>query len=950
MEIIKNSVLHAKKPGTRAFSTVVIILMLSVATLTAVLPAAVAAKTTITVQTYLYPIIGQNSATMLSFLPSPNPLIDSAAYAKLTSAWNNATVTFTKPNGEIQVVNGPFKARFPVPGAATRRDLVLIYTPDQKGTWTVNFTWPGDDTYNAVSRVDTFPVGDAHPKRNMFAFLSMRPYPNIGLNQELLVNAWITPPPITARDTYENVQFTVKKPDGTTAYSWYQETEAPGVTWFQYYFDQLGNWSITMSWAGDFISKPCSITRYINVQQTPIAYPVADTPLPTNFWSFPINVYNREWRNIAGPWYQQYYNASRQSCNPYTEAPKTAHVLWRNDPVSGIGGYIGATDQYKGIETTGIYTSSALNIRTVMAGRGYYSASGMINCINMTNGQKLWSVPGSFSTGATRSRAPVLYYFAANTFTIFDAVTGAVSLNTTGMPMTLYDDPYVLTLDSSAARLIKWTTAGTSTNFASRIIWNTSLSQYAGIYNLAANWWYVIYDNIFAMRLSKYLAGLGGGTAPYESVIVHKIIAYNMTTGQQIYDSDIVDPTNPDTWWLQQGPCTGSAYGLFYFTITGNPQQMNPPTGAGGYVAFDIYTGKFKWLSEQFNYPWGDFFAYMPMGSGYGYIYSLGYDGVYALNVSNGKIVWHYTPGNSGMETPYNTWPFGSTGPVIGGGVIFAPETEHSPTLYYRGNALKAIDAYNGREVWDIMGYWVPTSIAFGTLLATESPSGFTYAFAKGRTATAVEVQNDVYTKGNAILIKGTVTDQSPAQPGTPAISDDSMTAWMEYIHMQQPKPTNATGVPVKLTAIDSSGKSTNLGTVWSDTSGLFKKLWTPTVEGEYTIVASFEGSNAYYASSAETVVGVGPAAPAASASPAPTESPSAPTPTPSPTASASTPAPTTPTPSPSTPSEVTPTPVPTQAPPPTQAPSMDIYIIVAAVVVIAVIAISALILRKRSK
>jgi len=874
---------------------------------------------------------------MISWLPSPNLLLD-PEYADQAMVWENATVTFTRPDGTQDVVKGPFKARFPVAGAATRRDIVLIYTPDMKGEWTVNFSWPGDDKYEAVSQVNTFPVVDHHPKRESFAMLSMRPYPAVGIGQELLVNAWITPPPMTARDTYENLTFTIKKPDGTVAYTWQQESETPGVTWFAYYFDQLGNWTITFSWPGDFLNLPCNVTRTIIVQQEPIAYPIADTPLPDEAWTFPINVYNREWRNIAGPWYQQYYNASRGSMNPYTEAPRTAHVLWKAGPVSGVGGYVGSTDKYSGIETTGIYSSSPLNIRTVMAGRGYYTASGMINCINMSTGEKLWSVPGSFNTGALRSRAPVLYQFGPR-FVIYDALTGAVTLNVTGMPMTLFDDPYVLTL--SGQSLVKWTTAGTSNDFASRVIWNASLAEYYGKYNLNMNWWYVIYDDVFAMRLSKYLGGLAGGTEPYESVIVHKIIAYNMTTGEQIYDADIADPTDPETWWLQQGPCTGSAYGLFYFTITGHPDQVNPPNDAGGYVAFDIKTGQRKWLSEPFNYPWGNFFAYMPMSSGYGYIFCPTYDGVYALNATNGKIAWHYSPGNSGMETPYNSWPFGSTGPVVGGGIVFAPETEHSPTLYYRGNTLKAIDAFTGKEVWDIMGYYVPTAIAYGTLLASETPTGFTYAFAKGPTATTVEVQNDVYAKGSAMLIKGTVTDQSPAQKGTAAVSDASMTAWMEYLHMQQPKPDNATGVSVKLVAIDEAGNEIDIGTTTSDANGLYKMMWTPPEEGAYTIVATFEGSEAYYRSQASTVVGVGPAQ--AGASPQPTTSPTSPTTSPATSPTAPTTSPTSPTTSPAPAS-------PTPAPQPGSDMTLATYAAIAAAAIIAAVVAAALLLKRRAK
>jgi hypothetical protein len=41
----------------------------------------------------------------------------------------------------------------------------------------------------------------------------------------------------------------------------------------------------------------------------------------------------------------------------------------------------------------------------------------------------------------------------------------------------------------------------------------------------------------------------------------------------------------------------------------------------------------------------------------------------------------------------------------------------------------------------------------------------------------------------------------------------------------------------------------------------MFKLMWEPPVPGEYTIIATFEGSNAYYRSYAETAIGVGDAA-----------------------------------------------------------------------------------------
>jgi hypothetical protein len=140
------------------------------------------------------------------------------------------------------------------------------------------------------------------------------------------------------------------------------------------------------------------------------------------------------------------------------------------------------------------------------------------------------------------------------------------------------------------------------------------------------------------------------------------------------------------------------------------------------------------------------------------------------------------------------------------------------------------------------------------------------YAIGKGPSATTVEAPLNAITVGDSVVIRGTVTDQSPGakqrvQTGVfnmvPAVSDASMGPWMEYIYMQKPMPTNATGVEVKLQTLDPNGNFYDIGTVTTDSSGMFKLLWKPPVAGEYTIIAAFAGSESYWQSYAETALGV---------------------------------------------------------------------------------------------
>jgi hypothetical protein len=130
------------------------------------------------------------------------------------------------------------------------------------------------------------------------------------------------------------------------------------------------------------------------------------------------------------------------------------------------------------------------------------------------------------------------------------------------------------------------------------------------------------------------------------------------------------------------------------------------------------------------------------------------------------------------------------------------------------------------------------------------------------------------------MVISGTVMDVSAGTTqqavkadfpeGVPCVSDASQSQWMPYVYEQQAVPTNVTGVPVTLTDIDPNGNSYTIGTVTSNAFGTFGFTWTPSLQGSYTIIATFAGSGAYYGSSADTYIYAGPAP----ATPAPTAAP----------------------------------------------------------------------------
>jgi len=851
------------------------------------------AKTTVTMSISWNQFTGVNSETLFIVVPTPDIFNSDAGSAGdpnlvgKATIWPEAVLTLTRPDGTKDVVNGPFKLMPNIAGAGQNGRLYIYYTPNMRGNWIVNFYYPGDAKYNPINRTEPVPmqVIDPIPKRTVWAMLSIKPYPNVGLGQDVLINAWITPPPYTSRQNFEDYLFTFTPPSGKSFTVGPMDSEAPATVWFNLPLTEVGNWSIRFDFPGDYSSLPDSVTRYINVQDEWVTtYP--DTPLPTQAWRRPINIQNREWRHIAGYWSQGSYNASEGSYNPYTEAPRTAHILWKIPAYSGIGGIIGAP---RGIETgsgqaeygagaAGLYSSSTYAFDTIIAGRAYSTSGGNITCFDLRTGKVLWARPGeSFDFAAIRGRVPVLYYFGSTRFIAYDAISGAILNNVTGMSVGFFDNPYAYTMqtNNTAAgnRLIKWDAGTTTSNFQSRIQWNeTNVLPYFTTAHTLIQSGYMISRHFLTSGNQLY-----DPDYPVNTIIVDYMTAVDLTTGKMAWNKTTMDPNNPATYVYRQGPAWGSGHDLVYFAAFGNIND------GLGYAAFDAKTGNLKWWSEPTDYPWGNFWAYQPQGSGNSLVYGLSYSGIWAFNVTNGEIAWHYInndvyyeepyasnivssggyPNNLGLQAgdTYASYSYGSTGPIIGGSpstggsVLYAVQSEHSPTFYYRGYGMQAIDAITGEHLFDIKGIYSLGAIAEGVLILSDSQNGNTYAWGKGETTTTVAPSSKVITKGQSILLEGSVLDMSPAQQGTAAVSTDGMEDWMEYLHMQQPFPMDCKGVDVSLDIIDPNNNFFHIGTVTSDLSGNYKFGWKPEIEGVYTVTASFEGSDAYYSSAADTAV-----------------------------------------------------------------------------------------------
>jgi len=284
-------------------------------------------------------------------------------------------------------------------------------------------------------------------------------------------------------------------------------------------------------------------------------------------------------------------------------------------------------------------------------------------------------------------------------------------------------------------------------------------------------------------------------------------------------------------------------------------------------TGYSLNTGQKLWgpTSLPNASPFSSLGANAIVANGSIYIWLYGGD-VYSYDILSGDLNWEYHTPSAGLESPYghnSIWTF--TVGSIADGKLFVPEGHmYSPPLYHGAQQL-ALNLTTGEVVWSIDAFDVTSgpAISDGVMTTLNAYDNQIYAYGKGPSKITVSAPDSAYPLGTPIVIKGTVTDMSAGSQqqavaanfpsGLPCVSDESMSDWMEYVYMQQPKPTNATGVKVTISVLDPNNNQYEVGTTTSNTDGTFGFMFDPPVPGMYTIIATFEGSESYYSSSTST-------------------------------------------------------------------------------------------------
>ena len=711
--------------------------------------------------------------------------------------------------------------------------------------------------------VSVFSTATAQTKIKTVARLNANPK-LVGMGQDVLVNSWTTPqtpmvPGTSGGEVRHDYYYDITKPDGGTQTIGPHDSDSGGsaTDWFKYTPDQLGTYTLTFRWAGDDLYMgSVSNEATFTVQEDPTPQ-WQGTPLPEGYWTRPISAANREWNVLGGAWMSS-YSRDTPCFNAYSEAPDSAHIVWKLE--TGMGGLVGGDESRA-------YASSAPS-KVIMFGRAYFKASDGIHCVDVHTGEELWDPPAPSYSGTLWAlpgpSTPYLWLISGSGFRRLNAATGELTKTVTGQPsgQELMDpagstrwraNRHFLTEDGilyinvddvleSFVGLLAYDTKVSSSDFWAGVLWRVQRVKMGE-------------DD---MRLYNY--PYGNSTA----VIVENFTMPPQDLANMAVDTerDIIYDSPNGGWWTAAWDATN---GNLLWNIKrdaffeGQPSVMDG-VGVSGAMdtnkvyGFDLNTGNQLWETEATDMPWGGFRAYCS-GAAYGKTYHLCYDGtIRAYYASNGTTAWTvYSGDDIWGETPYGTWPFYGD-PAIADGKVYAYTYEHSATQpLKRGERLYAIDDATGEVLWSIMGCNRDLAIADGVLVASDGYMPMMYGFAKGQTETTVSASPKVMVEGNSVLIEGTVMDMSPAQPNTPAISDDDMSVWMEYLNMQQPMPKDAKGVDVSIDVIDANGNYRTIGTATSDMSGFYSFSWMPDVPGKYTVIANFEGSDSYYSSLKET-------------------------------------------------------------------------------------------------
>ncbi|MEM0313683.1 MAG: hypothetical protein QXQ41_03950, partial [Candidatus Bathyarchaeia archaeon] len=327
-----------------------------------------------------------------------------------------------------------------------------------------------------------------------FAYIVVTPNP-VGVNQQVIVQFRIdkTYPGGTLRGPFwENFSVKITKPDGTVEERRGLRADSTGGSWFTYTPDQVGTYKFQTIFPGQWVNtttpkrwyKP-SQSRVLELTvQSEAVQPYPDVPLPTDYWTRPINAEIKGAWQIADNWLMPGYDrtdrgfAGATAFAPYTSAPESAHVLWKRVLwFGGVGGgQFGDKQYYTGLSYEQPYTPIILQGRIIYVEHDPAASGNIIGtrCLDLYTGEQIWFLDGVrisfaqvFDIENPNEHGLIAHLWSVSgsgltaTLTMYDGMTAKKICSITNVPWGLAKfgpSGEILSyyLDNAKSRLILW--------------------------------------------------------------------------------------------------------------------------------------------------------------------------------------------------------------------------------------------------------------------------------------------------------------------------------------------------------------------------------------------------------------------------------------------------------------------------------------------------------------
>ena len=304
----------------------------------------------------------------------------------------------------------------------------------------------------------------------------------VGVGQETLMFIGITDYLLNPDQGWTGLTVTVTKPDGTTETLGPYRTDSTGATGDIYIPETVGNYTFQTHFPAQWYnwtnppmfdaqlygniwyeaSDSEKVTLIVQADPVPI-YP--GSPLPSEYWTRPIDAQHREWSTIAGNW----LTTPTNNYAPYNEGPESAHILWAKPLTSGglSGGELGdhsynVGDAYEGKWSGSVIINGILYYNRFASGFGGGWAQQGIVAVDLRTGEELWfrnntriafgqtfywdsfNMHGVFNyIWETKSSFNPITYQSVTTWNAYDPFTGEWQYSITNPPSgSMFSAPY----------------------------------------------------------------------------------------------------------------------------------------------------------------------------------------------------------------------------------------------------------------------------------------------------------------------------------------------------------------------------------------------------------------------------------------------------------------------------------------------------------------------------